>query len=131
MRCLIILAFFLFLNEDSKGQGFDYFPIIKKELKGQKISSDSLNEFLIDIIQNKSNNDSLRVSAVHVLASLKSDTGIIFLLSHLTYAFNYGDGMSDVDQANYLSSWSALMNITGDYEFRWRLFHIAFIFCEH
>jgi len=122
MRCLIIFAFFLFLKEDSKGQGFNYLQIVEKELKGQKNSKDSLNYFLIDIIENKSNNDSLRVSAVHVLASLRSDTGIIFLLSHLTYTFNYGDGISDLDQENYLACWSALMNTSGGYDYRWRLF---------
>jgi hypothetical protein len=125
MKFWQIIIYLFLLPLSLKAQGEEWPFSIQKKLSSEEILSDSLKYKLIEIISDKSNNDSLRVDAVRLLARLKCDTCISFLIEHINDRFNYGTGDSETDQATEIACWSALLTVGKDYNFRWHLFQLC------
>ena len=88
---------------------------------------------LMDIINAKTESDSERVDAVYLLDKINCDTCVLFLINHINEMFDYGEGISELDQMNFMACWSVLINRHASWAVnrpddiveRWRLFSLC------
>ena len=122
MKSIVIFILFSFWPALSHSQSNSFLQSLEEKFAAQQILSDTIIYYIETIITDKSNNDSLRVAAVHLLYRIKCDRCISFLLHHINDRFSYGNGNSELDQANYTACWTDLLKIADIPSHRWKLF---------
>ncbi len=84
-------------------------------------SSDSIIQSLIRIADDSLTIDSIKVEIVHFLGKTACDLCITYLIEHINDQFDYGDGISEIDQANLNACWVALGSIAHNKVKKWKL----------
>lgn len=129
MKLIGLLFFFLIFSPfSSKGQSANFLLSAKQRFHNQHSLPDAIIDTIIIIAKNKSNNDSLRVGAVHLLYEIKCDSCIVFLINNVSERFNYGEGISDLDQSNYSACWTDLLKLSQNSQQQWKLF-LYYLYC--
>jgi len=83
----------------------------EKEFEFGRVVADSAIVKLISIVDDPLTDDSVKVEVIYFFGRYCCDKCITYLIEHIEDPFNYGDGQSDIDQANYMANWSILMGI--------------------
>ena len=94
---------------------------IMHEIEINEKKVDSICTSIMPVICDSHANDSIRVEMVYLLSSIACDTCIIFLLEHQHLRFEYGDGISEESQANWIACSMALSKISMNDGGKWKL----------
>lgn len=100
----------------------------EKEFEFGGVVTDQTITRLIKIAEDSLTNDSVKVEIIRFFGRASCNKCITYLFVHMNDRFYYGDGNSDIDQANFIAAWSTLLNIARNKHNRWNLF--PFIFNE-
>ena len=105
--------------------------IASKQLERHRNVSDSIIVELIKITNDTLSSDSLKVEIVYLFGKLCCDTCLAYLIEHVNDRFDYGRGISDIDQDNATACYSILVDISYDKKQKWKLLQFVFNSLRH
>jgi len=123
MKHYLFLLIFLIalLPKNMFGQRSDILNPYRIQLINHQYEVDSIVKELIKLKEDPASTDSLRVDIVHLLAELSCDICLIYLIEHIRDRFNYGEGISDIDQLNEIACKVSIYKIAKEEKNKWRL----------
>ncbi|MBK7936959.1 MAG: hypothetical protein IPJ82_07595 [Lewinellaceae bacterium] len=116
---LFLLIFFTYNN--TYGQKQSILVSAQEQIKHQQYISDSIISKLIKISNDTLSSDSIRVDIILFFAKVACDSCLKHLVENIDERYNYGEGISDLDQSREFACLTSLIGIALNQKDKWRL----------
>ncbi len=108
-------------NEQLNAQKRDTLKEVERLLKKIEIEDSLAYDQLIAVWDDPTTNDSVRVEIAYLILKFPHSKGIQLLINNIEKTFNYGRGVSGLDQFNIYVSSGILYAISADKNEKWKL----------